>query len=92
MQRTFKYRLYPNHKQQDSLAAQLDMCRELYNAAVPERIESYAYRKAVTWLDQQAQLPAIKAVRPEFKNVRAMGSLRSPEFTRGVITGSRRNA
>ena len=72
MQRTFKYRLYPNRKQRETLAAQLEMCRELYNAALQERMESYrTTRKGVTWLQQQAQLPAIKEVRPEFKSVHA---------------------
>jgi putative transposase len=72
MQRTFKYKLYPNRKQREQLSAQLEMCRELYNAALQERIESYkTTRKGVTWLQQQSQLPAIKEVRPEFKNVHA---------------------
>jgi putative transposase len=72
MQRTFKYRLYPNRKQRDILSAQLSMCRELYNAALQERIESYKTTgKGVTWLQQQSQLPAIKEVRPEFKSVHA---------------------
>jgi putative transposase len=68
MQRTFKYRLYPNRKQRQILATQLDLCRELYNAGLQERIESYkTNRKGVTWLQQQSQLPAIKKIRPEFK-------------------------
>lgn len=72
MQRTFKYRLYPNRKQREILAAQLDMCRELYNAGLQERIESYkTVGKGVTWLQQQSQLPDIKEVRPEFKTVHA---------------------
>jgi hypothetical protein len=72
MPRTFKYRLYPNRKQRETLAAQLDLCRELYNAALQERIASYqTTRKGVPWLQQQSQLPAIKEVRPEFKSVRA---------------------
>jgi putative transposase len=71
MQRTFKYRLYPNRKQREILDTQLMLCRELYNAALQERIESYAYGKPVKWLDQQSQLPAIKEMRPEFKNVHA---------------------
>src|SRR5260370_35079433 len=72
MQRTFEYRLYPNGKQRETLAAQLDMCRELSNAALQERMESYKTTgKGVTWLQQQSQLPAIKEVRPEFKRVHA---------------------
>lgn len=61
MQRTFKYRLYPNRKQREVLSAQLDMCRELYNAGLQERIESYKTTgKGVTWLQQQSQLPAVQ--------------------------------
>jgi len=72
MPRTFKYRPYPNRKQRETLAAQLDLCRELYNAALQERMESYKTTgKGVTCLQQQAQLPAIKEVRPEFKSVHA---------------------
>src|SRR5438132_13347026 len=72
MPRTFKYRLYPNRKQRETLAAQLDLCRELYNAALQERIESYkTTRKGVTWLQQQSQLPAIKEGLQEFKSVHA---------------------
>ena len=72
MPRTLKYRLYPNRKQRETLATQLDLCRELYNAALQERIASYkTTRKGVTWLEQQSQLPAIKEVRPEFKSVHA---------------------
>lgn len=72
MQLTFKYRLYPNRKQREVLSSQLDMCRELYNAALQERIESYkATGKGVTWLQQQSQLPAVKEVRPEFKSIHA---------------------
>lgn len=72
MQKTFKHRLYPNRKQREILAAQLEMCRELYNAGLQERIESYKITgKGATWLQQQAQLPAIKEVRPEFKTLHA---------------------
>src|SRR5437660_11522963 len=72
MQRTFEYRLYPNRKQRETLSAQLDLCRELYNAALQERIASYkTTRKGVIWLEQQSQLPAIKEARPEFKSVHA---------------------
>src|SRR5437660_10444969 len=72
MPRTFKYRLYPSRRQRETLSAQVELCRELYNAALQERIASYKTTgKGVTWLEQQAQLPAIKEVRPEFKSVHA---------------------
>src|SRR5437016_1397175 len=72
MHRIFKYRLYPNRKQRMMRDTHLMLCRELYNAGLPERIECYkTNRKGVTWLEQQSQLPAIKEARPEFKNIHA---------------------
>ena len=40
--RTFKYRLYPNREQREKLQATLEVCRELYNAALQERREAWA--------------------------------------------------
>jgi putative transposase len=72
MQRIFKYRLHPNRKQREILSAQFEMCRELYNAALQERTQSYKItRKGGTWLQQQSQLPAIQQARPECENVYA---------------------
>jgi putative transposase len=69
MQHTYKYRLYPNRKQREILTLHLDLCRELFNAGLQERIDSYKHGSPVRWADQQAQLPAIKEVRPAFKNI-----------------------
>ena len=41
LRRTFKYRLYPNRRQREKLQATLDVCRELYNAALQERREAW---------------------------------------------------
>ena len=38
--KTFKFRLYPNRPQREKLTATLDVCRELYNAGLQERIEA----------------------------------------------------
>src|SRR6266446_3768570 len=40
IRKTFKYRLYPNRKQRESLLATLDVCRYLYNDALQERREA----------------------------------------------------
>ena len=37
--RAYKYRLYPNKKQQEKLQWTLDRCRELYNASLQDRTE-----------------------------------------------------
>jgi putative transposase len=57
----FKYRLYPDRKQRESLLATLEVCRELYNDALQERREAWKLcRTSITFAMQSAQLPACK--------------------------------
>ncbi len=68
--KTFKYKLRPTPQQERALAFVLRRCCELYNAALAERRE--AWRRcgvSVTVADQSAQLPAIKEVRPEYRDL-----------------------
>jgi putative transposase len=51
------------------LTATLDLCRELYNAGLQERIESWKCRTPVRVFDQINQLPDIKAIRPDVAGV-----------------------
>lgn len=67
--KTFKYRLYPNREQRDRLVATLDVCRELYNAALEERIGAWKNLTPVKCYDQINQLPDIKATRPDVAGV-----------------------
>jgi putative transposase len=68
--RTFKYRLYPNRRQREKLQATLDVCRELYNAALQERREAWSsQRKGIHYVEQANQLPDIKAVREDVRAV-----------------------
>lgn len=68
--KTFKFRLYPNRCQRDRLAATLDVCRELYNAALQERSESYkSTGKGTTFNTQSKQLPELKKLRPDVGRV-----------------------
>ena len=68
--RTFKYRLYPNRRQRDKLQATLDVCRELYNAALQERREAWSsQRKGIYYVEQAKQLPDIKTVREDVGEV-----------------------
>jgi len=70
MMRTYKYRLYPNRRQQALLDSQLTLCREFYNAALQERIESYKTTgKGVSRYDQQRQIKEIRQIRPEFQDL-----------------------
>ncbi len=67
--KTFKFRLYPNRQQQERLTATLDVCRELYNAGLQERIGAWKCRTPVRVFDQINQLPDIKAIRPDIAGV-----------------------
>src|SRR5947207_14445991 len=67
--KTFKFRLYPNRQQRDKLTATLDVCRELYNAGLQERIEAWKNRTPVRCYDQINQLPDIKQVREDVAGV-----------------------
>src|SRR5271170_7480909 len=70
MMKAFKYRIYPTGKQATALQFILDRNRELYNAALLERREAYRMNRiSISYNDQSAQLPAIKEVRPEYKEI-----------------------
>src|SRR6266704_6631297 len=70
MMKAFKYCLYPTRKQRDTLQFILDRNRELYNAALEERREAWRMsRVSISYNDQSAQLPEIKEIRPEYKEI-----------------------
>jgi putative transposase len=70
--KSFRYRLYPNKEVAEKLQWILDRCRELYNAALQERKEAWKYkRKSISYYDQQGDLPEIKAIRTEYKDISA---------------------
>jgi putative transposase len=66
----YKFRLYPTSKQVQTLTSTLDRCRELYNAALQERRDAYRMAgKSITYYDQANQLPEIKDIREEYKDI-----------------------
>lgn len=66
MNRTFRFRLYPTADQARALSAQLDLHRELYNAAIEERREAWRMRRqSVSYIDQEHQVTGIREIRPE---------------------------
>ncbi|MFN4074134.1 MAG: RNA-guided endonuclease InsQ/TnpB family protein, partial [Thermus sp.] len=70
MVKAFKYRLYPTKPQTRDLERTLELCRQLYNAALQERRD--AYKKAgrtIGFYEQQRHLPEIRAGLPEYKKV-----------------------
>lgn len=70
MRKTFKYRLYPNQEQTDTLYLTLKLCRRLYNACLEQRKIAYrSYGISLNYYNQQNQLPDIKNGLPEYNNV-----------------------
>src|SRR6266702_7471397 len=70
MKKAYRYRLYPTKKQETILNQQLALCCELYNAALQERRDAYRMgSKSISFTQQSAQLPEIKAVRPEYETL-----------------------
>lgn len=70
VRKTYKYKLQPTAEQEGTLAFVLRRCRELYNAGLQERRD--AWQKCavgITAASQSAQLPEIKEVRPEYREV-----------------------
>ncbi|HEY7093703.1 MAG TPA: transposase [Ktedonobacterales bacterium] len=72
VRKTYKYKLKPTPEQERAMAFVLRRCRELYNAALQERKEAWHKSgMSVTLANQSAQLPAIKEVRPEYRDINA---------------------
>ena len=70
MLKAFKYRLYPTKPQVKDLEQTLELCRELYNAALQERRDAYKKAgKSVGLYQQKRYLPQIREELPQYKRV-----------------------
>jgi putative transposase len=68
--RTWGFRLYPTAAQRATLEGHLRLCCELYNAALQERRDAWRMvRVSIGFPQQSAQLPALKAERPDVAGV-----------------------
>jgi putative transposase len=70
--KTYKYKLIPTPHQKQALDVVCWRCRELYNAGLEER--KVAWEKchvSVNFARQSAELPEVKAVRPEYRDITA---------------------
>jgi transposase len=66
VRRSYKFRLRPTARQHTALEGCLESHRELYNAALQERRDGWARSGTrVSYADQAAQLPEVRAVRPD---------------------------
>ena len=61
MLRSYKYRLYPNKKQDNLLAKHFGACRWVYNDALSFRLSLWQKeQKSISWLKLSARLPLLK--------------------------------
>lgn len=68
--KAYKFKLKPTPKQEWILDRMLMLCRHVYNAAIGERREAYRMRGiSVTYYQQKAELPDIKEVMSEYREV-----------------------
>jgi putative transposase len=67
MLKSYKFRIYPSKAQNHKLCQTLDLCCELYNAALQERRDAFKIAKiSLNYHSQAIQLPEIKECRTEF--------------------------
>jgi len=68
--KAYKFKLKTSQTVRDKLELTLNLCRELYNSALRERIDAYRINHvSVSYQDQQNQLPEIKLIRDDLKAV-----------------------
>lgn len=68
--KAYKFKLKPNKNFEREATRTLDVCRELYNASIQERRDAYRMNGvSINFALQCAQLPAIKHIRPDLKDV-----------------------
>lgn len=68
--RSFKFRLYPNKKQEQKLLDWLETCRWIYNEALAQRKKTYEQEKrSVTRIEQQVWLKEAKKNDPRLREV-----------------------
>ncbi|MGC8506278.1 MAG: helix-turn-helix domain-containing protein [Thermoplasmata archaeon] len=70
--RTHKFRMYPSDAQITALNSTLEQSRDLYNAMLQQRIYAYRSGKNINYNSQQNEIPAIKSMFPEFRNIHSL--------------------
>src|SRR5260221_12318719 len=72
--KTYLFRLYPTHKQSNTLEQWLGLCCQLYNAALDERTSAYRMAGGSPSYEQQiAEVAGCKHVFPELHDVASQG-------------------
>ena len=70
--RTYRFRIYLTSRQVNMLNSTLNLCRELYNAMLQQRIYALRSKQHVNYNSQQNELPELKKAFPEFRNIHSL--------------------
>lgn len=72
MRLAYKYRIRPTKIQAERLENSLNLLRDLYNGALQERRDAWKLNRIrVSYFDQTKQVPDIRKLNPDYKNVSA---------------------
>lgn len=70
MLKAYKYRMYPNKKQTETLMKHIHACRFIYNYSLEKKIKAYEQEsKKLSYFDLNSMLPKIKEEFPWLKEV-----------------------
>jgi len=70
MKKTYKFRAYINQATEKQTNIVLELCRQVYNLCLSQRINAWKlHRKSISKFDQIKQLPELKQYYPEFKQI-----------------------
>jgi len=70
IQKSFRFRIFPSKAQITKLENTLNLCRDIYNAALSERRDAYKLNRiSIKYYDQTNQLKEIKQTNPEYKDI-----------------------
>jgi len=73
--KSFRFRIFPSKAQTTKLENTLYLCRDLYNASLQERRDSWKINRiSLNYYDQANQLKEIKETNPEYLNVHSQVS------------------
>jgi len=72
MMRTYRFRAYPSNRQISMLDSTLNLCRDLYNAMLEQRIYAYRSGRKVNYRSQQDEIPGIKERFPEYRSIHSL--------------------
>ena len=67
--RTYRFRIYPSNRQISMLESTINLCRELYNAMLQQRIYAYKLGRKINYNSQQDKIPEIKNAFPEYLSI-----------------------